>query len=421
MFGTLALKSLMNRKGSVLLSILAMSVSIFVLLGVEHVRHEAKTSFAKTVSGVDLIVGARTGGLNLLLYSVFRIGSPTNNISWETYENIASGANIKWTIPISLGDSHKGYRVVGTTTDYFEHYHYGKKRSLIFQTGVPFEGVFDVVLGADVARHLGYQLGDKIVLAHGVAATSFTQHDEHPFTVVGVLAPTGTPVDRALHVSLQGIEAIHYNWQPGGGAIKSFSKNAQVVQNEGVLNEAAFAPKSITAFMVGLNRKIATFRVQREINEYQREPMLAILPGVALSELWQMMGILENTLLLVSALVFVSACLGICAMLLSSIRERGREIQLLRVLGASPKFMFLLIEVETLFITLCSVVLGAGALLLCLFVAQDYLVSQFGLYISSNFFSLHSLKLVGVIVLGAMLAAALPAFQGYSNARHSLC
>ena len=94
---------------------MAMTVSIFVLLAVEHIRYQAKESFANTVSGVDLIVGSRTGSLNLLLYSVFHIGSPTNNVSWESYEDISSNSQVEWAIPISLGDSHKGYRVVGTT------------------------------------------------------------------------------------------------------------------------------------------------------------------------------------------------------------------------------------------------------------------------------------------------------------------
>jgi len=108
MFFRLAYKSLLNRKGSAILTLMAMTVSVFVLIAVEHIRYQAKESFSNTVSGVDLIVGARTGSLNLLLYSVFRIGTPTNNISWSTYEKIASSKNVKWAIPIALGDSHKG-------------------------------------------------------------------------------------------------------------------------------------------------------------------------------------------------------------------------------------------------------------------------------------------------------------------------
>ena len=410
MFVTLALKSLRNRRGSVLLTLTAMAVSIFVLLGVGHMRHQAKASFSNTVSGVDLIVGARTGSLNLLLYSVFRIGSPTNNIRWETYENIASGANISWAIPISLGDSHKGYRVMGTTQDYFEHFKYGQQHQLEFTTGAVFKEIFDVVLGYEVARKLGYVLGDKIVIAHGMAATSFSLHDDRPFTVVGILAPTGTPVDQTLHVSLRGVEAIHIDWHNG-------IKIPGSTINPEALKQLNLEPKSITAFMLGLTSRMATFRVQRAINNYADEPLLAILPGVALAELWQMMGLLENTLRLISVLVLLAALLGLSAMLLASIRERQHEIQLLRVIGAPPAFLFLLIELEALTIALLSIALGGGALFAGLSAMADFLAFRFGLYISANIFSASNLYLLMLVIAATMIAAVIPALALYHKAR----
>ena len=410
MFAKLAPQSLLDRKGSVMLSLMAMTVSIFVLLGVEHIRQQAKESFSNTISGVDLIVGARTGSLNLLLYSVFRMGSPTNNIHWETYKTIANNNKVKWAIPISLGDSHKGFRVLGTTTDYFQYFSYGNQHRLAFAEGKAFAQVFDVVLGAEVANKLGYHLGDRLTLAHGIAATSFSMHDDRPFTVVGILASTGTPVDQTLHVSLQGIEAIHVDWQQG---VKM--PHSKLTQTE--LEQAELQPKSITAFMLGLKSKITTFRIQREINEYAQEPLLAILPGVALSELWQMMSILENTLLLVSALVFVAACLGVSAMLLSSIRERNREIQLLRVIGAPPYFLFLLIELEALLITLLSLIFGAGLLAVCLSFLRDYLVSHFGLHIEINLLTENSLYLIVAMISASIIVAVIPSLSGYRHAR----
>ena len=413
MLARLALHSLINRKGSVMLSLAAMTVSVFVLLGVEHIRHQTKENFSSTVSGVDLIVGARTGSLNLLLYSVFRIGAPTNNIRWDTYETIASDKNVKWAIPISLGDSHKGYRVLGTTKDYFNYFSYGKKKRLELANGREFDELFDVVLGAEVAKKLDYQLGDKVALAHGIGSTSFSNHDDRPFTVVGILAATGTPVDQTLHVSLQGIEAIHIDWKQG---VKVSRNNLTLEQ----LQQANLEPKSITAFMLGLNSRMATFKVQRAINEYAQEPVVAILPGVALSELWQMISFLENTLLLVSALIFVAACLGVSAMLLASIRERRREIQLLRIIGAPPHFLFLLIELEALLITMLSCVLGAGLLASCLMFFKDDLVAQFGLHIEVNILTEQSLFLIGAILLASIIVAVIPSLSGFRKAKSSL-
>ena len=409
MFFKLALKSLLNRKGSVMLTLTAMSVSIFVLLAIEHIRYQAKESFDNTVSGVDLIVGSRTGSINLLLYSVFRIGSPTNNITWESYEDISANPQVKWAIPIALGDSHKGYRVMGTSQDYFEFFNYGNRHKLTFAHGHKFNDIFDVVIGSDVARKLGYSVGDSLVLSHGVAATSFSVHDDHPFKVVGILAATGTPVDQTLHVSLAGIEAIHIDWQQG---VKMPGSNKSTDQ----IKQLSLQPKSITAFMLGLKSRMATFHLQRDINNYKNEPVLAILPGVALSELWQIMAVLENTLRLISVLILLAALLGLSAMLLASIRERTHEIQLFRVVGASPTFLFLLIELEALLITLVSMLLAVAMLCLCLLVAGDFLASEYGLYITPRIFSGNTANLLLIISIATLIAAAVPSFNIYKKA-----
>ena len=408
MFARLASKSLLNRKGSVLLTIMAMTVSIFVLLGVEHIRGQSKQSFNSTISGVDLIVGARTGSLNLLLYSVFRLGSPTNDIDWETYRHISSSQKVDWSIPISLGDSHKGFRVMGTTTDYFKYFSYGKKRHLEFSSGEAFEQIFDVVLGAQVAKKLGYSLDDMVVLAHGLGRTSFSLHDKSPFRVVGILAATGTPIDQTVHISLQGIEAIHMDWQNGVAIDGTAVTDMQ-------LQALELKPKNITAFMLGLTSRMATFGVQRDINNYRKEPLSAILPGVALSELWQMMGLLENTLRLISGLILISALLGLSAMMLASIKEREQEIYLLRVIGAPPSYLFLLIELEALLISFISMVVGTVSLYLCLFIARDALSAKFGLHIGLNILSFNNILFLLLVAGSTMIAAAIPSLTAYKG------
>lgn len=410
MFFKVAWKSLLSRKGSVIMSLLAIAVAIFVLLGIEHIRNQAKDSFASTVSGVDLIVGAKTGSLNLLLYSVFRMGAPTDNISWQAYEDIASDKAVAWSVPISLGDSHAGYRVMGTTTDYFEHFSYGNKRKLEIIEGNQFSGVFDVVLGSEVARSLNYELGGEIILAHGIVATSFNLHKNKPFTVVGILAATGTPVDQTLHVRLQGIEAMHQGSQLSSGL--PYGRAAQTV-----LNEEELIPESITAFMLGLKSRMITFRVQRTINGFSGEPLLAILPGVALSELWQMVGMFENVLRLISMLVLVAAVLGLGAVLLASVRERSHEIHLLRVLGAPPLYLFLLIELEALLISVSGMLLGILGLYLCLVSVEDALFTRFGLRLDPSVFTFEGLVIMLLVLAASALAAAIPSIKVYTQAR----
>ncbi len=402
----LARASLLNRKLTVLLTLLSIAVSVGVLLGVEHIRQEARHSFSKTVSGVDLIVGARTSPVNLLLYSVFRIGNATRNIDWQTYQDIAQQPQVAWTVPISLGDSHRGFRVMGTSTDYFTHFRFGNKQPLQFQSGKAFDDLFDAVIGADVARKLHYRIGQKIVLAHGLRATHFSQHDDKPFVVAGILEPTGTPVDQTVHVSLEAIEAIHVDWQHGmrlpGHQISAEAARALTLQ-----------PKSITAFMVGLKSRMATFSVQRSINEYPQEALLAVLPGVALTELWQMLGMAEQALALVSVLVLVASLLGMTTLLLASMRERQREMAILRALGAHPAFLFLLIEMEALLITLLGFVLGALLLQAGLLASHRWISLEYGLFISPDLLNQSTLVLLAVVLGLAALLALLPAALAY--------
>ena len=408
MFLKVAVSSLLSRKGSAVMTLMAISVAIFVLLGIEQIRQQARESFASTVSGVDLIVGAKTGSLNLLLYSVFRIGSPTDNISWQAYREIADADDVAWAIPISLGDSHKGYRVVGTTEAFFKYFSFGKERRLAFYKGEAFEGTFDAVLGSEVATALGYSMGTEVILAHGLASASFTKHDNQPFVVVGILAPTGTPVDHTIHVRLEGIEAIH----AGGSKVPI---GAFAPANRPVTNFSE--PESITAFMLGLKSRMSTFNVQRQINEFTGEPLMAILPGVALSELWQMMSMFENVLRLISALVLLAAVLGMGAVLLASIRERRQEIHLLRMMGASPFYLFCLVEMEALILCLLGMLLGGVCLFTALFVIGNAVFSRFGIYLDATLLTPEAALMLVAVLLATLVAAAVPSLKMYTSAR----
>lgn len=372
----LTLHSLWNRRASLLLTLFSIAISVALLLGVEYIRKEAKSSFLNTISGTDLVVGARSGPVQLLLYSVFRIGNATNNISWQSYQDIAANPLVDWTIPISLGDSHQGYRVLGTNQDYFRHYRYADKRLLAFAEGKPFAGVFDAVLGAEVARKLGYRLGDNIVIAHGAAATSFTLHDDKPFTVTGILAPTGTPLDRTVHVSLEGIEAIHIDWV-NGAKVSGYQVSADEALQKNL------QPKVITAFMVGLKNRAAAFRVQRDINDYKREPLLATVPGVALADLWQTLGMFETVLRIISGLVVVAGLLGMLTTLLSTLNERRREMAILRAVGAHPRHVFLLFVLEAGVLAVLGCLLGAMLVMVGLVVARPWVMAEYGFYLST--------------------------------------
>jgi len=402
----LALQSLANRWLAALLTILSIALSVMLLLGVEKVRTGARQSFADTISGTDLIVGARSGSLNLLLYSVFRIGNATNNITWKTYQDIAARPEIDWIVPISLGDSHHGFRVMGTVPDYFRLYHYRHGQGLSFSSGAPFSDLFDAVIGADVATELGYKTGDKIVVAHGLGSVSFLEHDDKPFRVSGILAKTGTPVDRTVHVSLAAIEAIHVDWQ-SGARIPGQSVSADEVRKMNL------EPKAITAAFIGLKSKLAAFRLQRAINEYPEEPLSAILPGAALQELWGLVGTAETALSAVSGMVVVTALLGMVTMILTTLNERRREMAILRSVGARPFTILSLLATEAGVLTLLGVALGTVLLYSALIVLQPFIDRTYGLHIAVDPPSQAQLRVLAGIIVAGFVAGLLPALRAY--------
>jgi putative ABC transport system permease protein len=411
MFLKLAFKSLLNRKGSVLLTLCAMTISIVIMLGIDHIGKQAKRSFNTTISDVDLIVGSRSSSLNLLLYSIFRMGSATANIDWQTFENINADNKVKWSIPISLGDSHKGFRVLGTNNNYFKHYKHGASQSLNFARGKALQHVFDLVIGADVASTLGYKLGDSLTLAHGLVSTHFNQHNKQ-FMVTGILKPTGTPVDKTLHVSLQGLDALHLSPAEKPLITKSNTQLYRAKQDQQQYPKQQLDPsykgQSITAVLLGLKSKFMIFSLQRQLNTNRNEPLLAIIPGVVLSDLWQTLAAVEKAMRLIIALVFVSTTLGLSAMLIASIKERYHEMQLLRIIGASPLFILAIIKIEAILISISSIGLAILLLYIGFIPAQRYFLNKYGIYTQTNVMSLIDIYWLGLI-FACTLIAAIPA------------
>lgn len=404
-----AKKSLLNRKATTFLTVLSIALSVTLLLGIERIRSGARESFESTVSGVDLIVGARSGPINLLLYSVFHIGNATNNISYETFEDFSSREEVEWTIPISLGDSHKSYRVVGTNQNFFKHYQFSGGKHLELVKGDVFKGLFDVVVGSDVAENLHYKIGRKIILSHGTNEVSFQNHDDKPFTIVGILKRTGTPVDKSIHVSLEAIRAIHVDWKDGAPP-----RPGEEVSPE-KLKAMDLTPSDVTAFFVKLNSRIDVFNLQYEVNNYEEEALTAILPGASLRDLWKTIGFAEKTLLIVSMLVFVVSLIGMIISLLSTLNERRREMAILRSIGAKKRFIFSVLIIETILLTVLGIVSGVITLYVGLFLAQPILESKMGLTLGLMSPTANDFIYLGAILIGALASSLIPAWRAYKN------
>ena len=402
----LGAKSAWNRRLTLGVTVAAIALSVTLLIGVERIRNDARASFTQAVSGTDLIVGARTGAVQLMLYTVYRIGEAANNISWKSFEFIAASPAVAWAVPLSLGDSHRGFAVMGTAQNYFDHFRHGEAAPLEFAAGARFVKLFEAVIGADVAQRLGYKVGDKISLSHGSGEVNLAEHGDKPFVVSGVLASTGTPVDRTVHVSLEALEAVHLEWR-AGIPIPGLNIPPEMV------SKFDLRPKAITGALVGLKTRGEAFRMQRQINDFKDEPLLAVLPGVALDQLWDAIGYVERSLLAVSAMVVVVGLAGLVAVMLAGINERRRELAILRSVGARPVDIFALLTIEGVCVTLAGALLGVALLALLGTLLGPTLQMQYGLIIQTRLLSIDELPLLGAVIVAGALVSLVPGYRAY--------
>ncbi len=362
----MARQSAWNRRSTLVWVVVSLALATALLWTLERLRHDIRHSFSQSVSGVDLIVGARSSPVQLMLFSVFHIGSVPQSMSMDSVRALSRHRSVSWVVPLSLGDSHRGFPVLGTTPAYFQHFAYGDKQPLVLRQGAVFadtlDGLYEAVIGAEVARQMGYGLGQSITLSHGLhdhdhdhdhdsAEGAHDDHADKPFKVVGILAPTGTPVDRTVHVSLQALEALHLDWVAGtpmpGGHIPA--DQARKFNLE---------PEEVTAALVGLKTRAAVFNVQRFVNFYEDEALMGVMPGVALGELWSVLGVGENALLAVSALVALVSVVSLMAVVLAGLNERRRELAVLRAVGAGPRHVLAMLTLEGLWVTCAGVMVG---------------------------------------------------------------
>lgn len=390
------------------LSLVALSIALtsFLLLSVERVRHDVRASFAGSVSGTDLIVGARSGAVQLMLYAVFRIGQATNNMRWDSVEVIAKDKAVAWVVPLSLGDSHRGFPVVATTPAYFEHFRYGDQRLLTMHEGKAFRGVFEAVVGAEVAQRLGYRTGQRLVLRHGAGQLEGNDHADKPFTVVGILARTGTPVDRSVHISLEGMEAIHLDWF-AGVPLPGMSVSAEEAARRDL------TPKAVTALLVGLHSRAAVFAVQRHVSEYEPEALMAVLPGVALDELWDALGNAERALLVMSGLVGLVSLAGLVAVVVTALEQRRRELAVLRSIGAGPARVFALLAIEGSLLTAAGVAFGVLAWLGTFIVLGPWIEQRYGVSLTVSWLTSAELAMLACVFTAGVVASLVPGWRAY--------
>lgn len=376
----LATASLLARRRTTGLMLLALTLSCALLFGVEKLRSELHTSAYAAVGTVDLIVGARTAPEQLLLATVFHYGALSTPLPRAVEPRLAAHPAVRFALPLSLGDSVSGLPVVGTVPAYFAQLGPAPEVPVAFDAGRPFEGDEEVVLGAEATRRLGKDLGDTLTLSHGLGAQSFLEHGNHPLRVVGILAPTGTPLDQRVLVSLEALHAAH----------------------EGVASGAP-EEENISALLLGLAPRAAALGLAAQLNRSEDPPLTAALPALTLAGLLRWLGAGETVLQVLSIFVMVVALAGMLAMMLASLEQRRREMAVLRALGAGFGTLLALLLSEALILTFLAICLGLGLVHGGLALAASTLQGATGLALQD----LSPTAGEGLLALGALALAAL--------------
>jgi putative ABC transport system permease protein len=391
---------------------ISLMASMVLLLSIERIQQGAEEGFNQSISGVDAIIGPRSSSIELVLYTVFHLGRPTNNITTKTVNDVKLRGDISWLVPIALGDSHKGFRVVATEPNYFEHIKYANGQPLVFSKGVAFAELSEAVLGSDVAEKLSYRVGSKIQITHGSVESVGSKHDDFSFVVTGILNKTGTPIDQAIFLDLKGYELLHLGWKSGK---KIFNLDDI---NLSSLPEDALIPKTVTAAFIGLKSKLTLFNFSKNIREYPKEAISAVIPGIALSELWSIVGLVDKGFQLLSWIIIAISLIAMVTLIIASLDNRKQEMTIYRANGASPKFLAMMVLCESLVIGLTAIV---GAIILVTIVtyfATAQLNLALGISPSFKWISMGEITVFSFILLAGALSSLIPAVMVFRKNLH---
>jgi len=419
-----SLRSLWNRRFVAGLTVMAISLSVALILGVERLRDGARDSFANSASGIDLIVAPRSNPVQILMATVFGVGGTGTGMTWESFEWLEDRPEVAWAVPIQMGDNHRGYPVIGTDAAYFEHFRHSGGQPLSLAAGGFFssDGPDDAaVVGAEVASRFGYAPGAVIVNAHGSGEVSFDLHDDAPFTISGVLAPTGTAVDRMVFVTLEGFDTLHAQedapladpLDPADKPADGHDEHEDHGEHEGTEAGHGHEPDRINAVYVGLIDRTNVLGLQRAVNERPSDALSAVLPAVALAELWGITGTAERAMCLMAWAVALAGMIGMVVMLSATLDTRRREFAILRSVGATPTRIFALIVTEAAVLTAAGLILGLVLLTVATFVTDPILSARFGLRLGLNVFGARELATLFLIFCAGLLASLIPAVRVY--------
>jgi len=369
--------NVVSRPLAALLSLVLLSMAVGIISMLVLVNNQFQQQFTNNVKGIDMVLGAKGSPLQLILSSVYHVDAPTGNIPLDKAEKILNNPLVAKKIPLSYGDSYKGYRIVGTEHTLPEKYQMQLKEGRLW------EKPFEVTVGATVAKNLGLKLGDYFHSAHGLLDDTHV-HDHQDFVVVGLFNESNSVGDQLILTAQESVWNIH-------------------------AHDGEEAPKEITAMLVKFRSPLGMVQIPRMINE--QTAMQAALPSIEVNRLFEQMGLGIFTLQLIAFGIMLVSGISVFVALFNSLRERKYELALMRSMGGSQGQLFMLMLMEGLFLVIIGWLLGT-------------LLSRFGIYLLNNYLSdnfhynLSALQwvkeewyLLGACLLLGVFAALIPAIQ----------
>jgi putative ABC transport system permease protein len=393
----LSWKYLISKPLSTGLNILLLALGLAIITVLILIQDQFENKMTKDAEGIDLVVGAKGSPLQLILSSIYHIDFPTGNIDMSDAMALSKNRLVKNIIPLGLGDNFQGYRIVGTNHDYLALY------SAKMEFGNAWEKPFDVVLGSEVANKLGLKLGDEFIGSHGIGSSSH-EHDEHPYTITGILAPMGNVLDKLI---LTSIESVWYTHDEDHDH-KKFE--APVAKSGFPETEEE---REVTSLLIQYRNPMAAVQLPRFINS--KSALQAASPSFEISRLFELLGVGVKLVQGLAIVIIVIAGLGIFIALYNSLKERKYDLAVMRTLGATSGQLFVHILLEGVILTLLGAIVGIaiGHLFLSVLVMQNEQGAIGGL--TAAVFLKQEVWIIVYAIIVGIVASLIPAWNAYQT------
>ncbi|MEM7368286.1 MAG: ABC transporter permease [Bacteroidota bacterium] len=397
--------NLIARPLSVMMSLLLLALGVSIISLLLLVNERLEQNFNQNIKGIDMVVGAKGSPLQLILASVYHIDNPTGNIPLHEAEQLAQHPLVEKAIPMAYGDNYQGYRILGTDSQYVAHY----EGNLI--EGRLWNAKFEVVLGAAVAKRLGLDMGQTFLGAHGLTDAK-NVHDEHPYTVVGILQANGSVIDQLILTGVESVWGIHEEHEEKSSPTPTEETHEEEDHDHEEHADESEEGKEITALLIKFRTPMGMVMLPRMINE--ETSMQAALPAIEINKLlYKLLPIAINTGQGIAIAIMIISAISVFISLYNNLKDRKYELALMRTMGASRWQLFFIVVMEGLLLALIGAILGLLASRLGLLLLNNMVIDAYH-YDFSGWVLLTSEWWLALATMGiGFLAAAFPGIQAF--------